>query len=233
MRPATLIGAWIGELAGRYTRGTLEKALSALRMVLDFAHVRPNPARDDRVKLPRGRREEIQPPSAAAVVAILGLSAPRYRLPLLVLEATGMRVNELETLTWGDVDEQHGRWRVARQNEKARRGRWVNVPPDVFAAVAALMPREDRDQGTTVFPGVTGSRLRATMARACKAAGIPLYSPHDLRHRRISLLHEQGIPWARIGEAVGQKNISVTADTYTHVIADAEIARDAFLVIHR
>jgi integrase len=45
-------------------------------------------------------------------------------------------------------------------------------------------------------------------------------APHDLRHRRISLLHLRGVPWARIGEFVGQRNLSVTADTYTHVLVD-------------
>jgi hypothetical protein len=28
------------------------------------------------------------------------------------------------------------------------------------------------------------------------------------------------MPWARIGEFVGQRSLSVTADTYTHVLAD-------------
>jgi hypothetical protein len=28
------------------------------------------------------------------------------------------------------------------------------------------------------------------------------------------------VPWARIGEFVGQRNLSVTADTYTHVLVD-------------
>jgi hypothetical protein len=28
------------------------------------------------------------------------------------------------------------------------------------------------------------------------------------------------VPWARIGEWVGQRNLAVTADTYTHVLAD-------------
>jgi hypothetical protein len=36
----------------------------------------------------------------------------------------------------------------------------------------------------------------------------------------VSLLHLGGMPWARIGEFVGQKNLSVWADTYTHVLAD-------------
>ena len=48
----------------------------------------------------------------------------------------------------------------------------------------------------------------------------PAVQPHDLRHRRISLLHLRGVPWARIGEFVGQRNLKVTADTYTHVLAD-------------
>jgi hypothetical protein len=40
-----------------------------------------------------------------------------------------------------------------------------------------------------------------------------------MRHRRISLLHLR-VPWARIGEFVGQRNLSVTADVYSHVLGD-------------
>jgi integrase len=49
---------------------------------------------------------------------------------------------------------------------------------------------------------------------------VPTFSPHDLRHRRISLLHLGGVPWARIGEHVGQRSLSVTANTYSHVLTD-------------
>ena len=49
---------------------------------------------------------------------------------------------------------------------------------------------------------------------------MPAFSPHDLRHRRVSLLQLRGVPWARIGEWVGQRNLAVTADTYTHVLTD-------------
>jgi hypothetical protein len=52
------------------------------------------------------------------------------------------------------------------------------------------------------------------------SAGVPAFSPHDLRQRRISLLHLSGIRWARIGEHVGQRNLSVTANTYSHVLSD-------------
>ncbi len=36
-------------------------------------------------------------------------------------------------------------------------------------------------------------------------------------HRRISLLHLRGVPWVRIGEQVGQRDLAVTANTYSHV----------------
>ena len=34
------------------------------------------------------------------------------------------------------------------------------------------------------------------------------------------LLHLSGVPWARIGEHVGQRSLRVTADTYSHVLVD-------------
>jgi integrase len=83
-----------------------------------------------------------------------------------------------------------------------------------------LPPREDRDPEARLFGNVGADRLRTAIARACKASGVPVFSPHDLRHRRISLLHRQGQTWAEIGRLVGQRKLSVTADTYTHVLTD-------------
>ena len=69
------------------------------------------------------------------------------------------------------------------------------------------------------------------IGRACRDAGVPSWSPHHLRHRRISLLHHQGETWAEIGAKVGQRNLSVTADTYSHALFDyREIDRTKLLV---
>jgi hypothetical protein len=46
------------------------------------------------------------------------------------------------------------------------------------------------------------------------------WEAHELRHRRISLLHLGGVPWARIGEHVGERNLAVTANTHSHVLSD-------------
>jgi integrase len=130
----------------------------------------------------------------------------------------------------GDVDEQRGRWRVTQAVSKTSRARWVQVPPPLFQAVTELVPREDRIPERRVFQGFGGDRFRTAIARACTAAGVPVFSPHDLRHRRISLLHLTGVPWARIGEHVGQRNLAVTANTYTHVLIDeAELDYEALV----
>jgi integrase len=94
------------------------------------------------------------------------------------------------------------------------------VPPVVFDAVLELCPRDDRSSDSRVFQGFGVDRFRTAIGRACIAAGVPLFSPHDLRHRRISLMHLAGVPWARIGEQVGQRDLAVTANTYTHVLTD-------------
>jgi integrase len=202
-------------------RESVRKTLATLAMVLDFAGIAPNPARDRvKVKLPHETRPELKPPAVEHILAVHRLLATRYQLPLLVLEATGMRVGELEALMWGDIDEPRQRWRISQAVAKTGRARWVAVPESLFNAVLELVPRDDRAPERRVFQGVTADRLRTAIARACTAAGVPAFSPHDLRHRRISLLHLAGVPWARIGEHVGQRNLAVTANTYTHVLAD-------------
>ena len=166
----------------------------------------------------REEKRIVEPPTAEHVAAVIRLLPTRYRLPVVVLDATGMRVGELEALTWGDMDEPRGRWRIA--TSKTGRPRWVTPPEDLYAKLQALVPRDDRVPERRVFDGVTGDRLRTRLTRAATAAGVPAFSPHDLRHRRVSLRHLAGVPWARIGEAVGHDDLVTTARTYTPVVAD-------------
>jgi len=96
---------------------------------------------------------------------------------------------------------------------------------------AALGPREDRDPDARLFADSGSDALRTSIAKACRALGIPLWSPHDLRHRRISLLHLRGVPWVRIGAQVGERDLAVTANTHSHVMLDeGELDYAALLV---
>ena len=221
----------VAELHGAgLKKQTIRKTVSVLAMVLDHERIQPNPARDKlTVKLPREERRELNPPTAAHVEAVVRFLPTRYRLPALLLDATGMRIGELERLTWGDVDEPRQRWRVSAAVAKTGRARWVPLPDVLFEAVTALVARDDRIPERPVFQGFTGERFRTAIARACRAAGVPSFSPHDLRHRRVWLLHLGGMPWARIGELVGHDDLMTTARTYMHVVAEGELDYEGLL----
>jgi integrase len=200
---------------------TIRKSIQTLAIVLDDAGVEPNPARAKRLRFPYAETIEPEPPTSDQVEAVFRLLAPAYRLPLLWLDWSGARLASVEHLRVGDYDEPARRVRLRAATTKTRRALWVELPDVLAEAIeATLAPREDRDSDARLFPGVSGDRLRTAIVRACKAAGVPAFSPHDLRHRRISLLHRQGRTWAEIGQFVGQRKLSVTSDTYTHVLSD-------------
>lgn len=212
-------------------RESIRKTISTLAMVLDFADVVPNPARGG-VELPEKVIEEMRPPTAADLELLLRALPAADVLPTLVLDATGMRVGELEALRWGDVDETKQRWLVSAARSKTRRGRWVNVPPVLFAAIVGdENPRvrrghlaavgRDRPSEGQVFDGFGADRYRTTLARACKAAGTLHFHPHDLRHRRASLWHLGGVSAA---EAAGWLGHSAQEHlrTYAHVMLDRQ-----------
>jgi integrase len=202
-------------------RESIRKSRTALAMVLDYCEIEPNPARSKRVKLPLEEPEEIEPPIAEHVEAAAWLLAPGYLLGALVLDATGARIGELEAARVGDLDENRKAWLVRAAVAKTRRARWVELPADLYAVVVERLPaREDRDLDAPLFPIGSADRLRMAVGRACRDAGVPSWSPHSLRHRRVSLLHHQGVSWAEIGAHVGQRNLSVTADRYTHALMD-------------
>ena len=196
---------------------SLKKYMQTMRAVFDYAGVDPNPARDQRVRLPRDEHVELEPPSAADVAAIIAHTPRRWRLALQTLAGTGLRVGELHALEWRDVDAAGSRVRV-RHGKSAAARRWVAVPADVMDEILEATPPDDRTPQRRVFAGATPDVLRVTMSRACKAAGIALYSPHDLRHRYASMQVARGVPLPMLAAHLGHSKKTLTLDTYSHVI---------------
>jgi integrase len=119
-------------------RETIRKTLKTLAMVLDFAEVQTNPARHHSVKLPREDRLEVNPPTGEHVRAVVERVPVAYRLPMLVLDATGMRVGELERLAWGR--RRRARGALARVDERRE-----DAAGQVGAGRPRRLPRRDRD----------------------------------------------------------------------------------------
>ena len=91
---------------------------------------------------------------------------------------------------------------------------------DLFAAlVATLPPREERDLAAPLFPDLTDARLRTAISKACKAIGIPHFSPHGLRRRRGSLHYKRTGSLAMVAELLGDLK-RVAADHYVYALTD-------------
>lgn len=244
------VNAWVGGLADEYKPGTVALFVSVLRQVIDHADVSPNVARDRRVELPRRERGEVRPPDAGEFLAVLQRTNRRYRLVVVLLEQTGMRVSEAVTLEWGDVDVGGCRLRVSAARSKTGRARWVEVgdwlmevlgptegtgitdtihpPPKV--GVAQTSGGRALGQGAVaraavpalrVFPGMTRQKVYNALRAGCVAANVAPFGPHALRHRRASILHNQ-ISAARAAAILGHSTAEHLR-TYAHVMPVDEV----------
>ena len=205
-----------------YARETIRKTLGAGAMVLDHAGLEPNPARDRSIKLPREEPRGDQPaerrPRRGRLPADPGQAPAGAALARLVRGArverrpdAGRRLRRAPPAgpaALGDDEDAQGalggaapRARRARSGRRSRRARTAT-------RTRACSPR------------AAPTRSAPSIAKACKAAGIPLWSaarpapPPDLAAAPARL------PWARIAEFVGQRDLTVTANTYTHVLVD-------------
>jgi integrase len=130
-----------------------------------------------------------------------------------------MRVGELHSLEWQDVEESRSRFRI-RAGKTAAARRWVAVPEALMIEIGCVTPPDDRTGERRVFPGATPSAVNNVVDRACKSAGIRHFSPHDLRHRYASVQIHRGVPVTQVAAQLGHSRNSMTLDTYSHVLID-------------
>jgi len=228
---ASEVAEWIAARTETRKPGTLKQYLNVFRSLLDHAGVEPNPARDPRVKLPKQVRDEANPPPADHFLAILGALLPKWRLFFVTLEQGGLRISEAVTLRWADVDVAGLRLRLPKSATKSDRSRWVYLPDWLLEAIEATCPLEDRVPERRVFQGLQLSAARQAMTRACREAKVPHYSPHDLRHRRITIWHQSGVPARELAERAGHARPSMSLDVYSHVMPPDELASERFLAL--
>jgi integrase len=65
------------------------------------------------------------------------------------------------------------------------------------------------------------------MGRACPLAGIPHFTPHDLRHRRATIWHHSGLVARVLAERLGHARSSMSLDVYSHTIDPGEATEQA------
>ena len=232
-------------LSGRtvqYVHATLHKAL---KQAAADGLVPRNAAAN--VKAPRPRKTEIRPLTAEQACALLDAACgDRFEALYVLAVHCGLRQGELLGLKWEDVDLPSGVLRVRRTLSFTKDGPIFNPPKTAKGrravaltdgaanALEAHMRRQlseaevlgdgYEDRGL-IFPGEKGQPLQAysmtggSFARLLKRAGLPGKTRfHDLRHTCATLLLCEGVHPKLVQELLGHATISITLDTYSHVL---------------
>ena len=130
---------------------------------------------------------------------------------------------------------------VFQEPKTARSRRLIALSPAAVLALKSHREKQEADRdlmgreltaGDLVFAHSDGSPyLPDTVSHAFKKiagwAGLPRIRLHDLRHAHASLMLRQGVHPKIVQERLGHSTISVTLDTYSHVLPGLQEAAAA------
>jgi len=217
----------------------IDRDLCAVNPVQRFKRT----ARKKRLLVEDNERARVLKPDE--LLAILLHLPSKYHLPVLIALGTGLRLSEMLSLRWKDVDFDGG-WIMVGENAgrgrkdpgrrtKSKRDRRVPLDkdlPDLFRALPSYGESE------LVFPairkdGPMGRHGGLTQAfrKAIKAAGVEDFSWHDLRHAYASNLAMNGVPLNTIREVLGHSSLRMVL-RYAHLcpkhVQEAVLAESVF-----
>jgi integrase/recombinase XerC len=228
------VRAFLGELYRRQVkRSTVARKLAAVRSFFRYlkrqGKIASNPTLG--VSTPKQERRLPRQLSVDEMSHLLEMPddstalGARDRAILEVLYATGVRVSELTSLDFDDVDLSEGMMRVLG---KGRKERMVPVGSKAIQALKKYLRRRSELEPKAgsgkeaLFLNFRGKRLnvrsvRRLLNQALEAAAIiRKVSPHTLRHSFATHLLDAGADLRSIQELLGHASLSTT-QRYTHV----------------
>jgi integrase len=229
----------------------------ALGQAVQWEMIARNPC--SAVKPPKVQPKPMQTYDLAQTAELIeAMRGTRFFVPVLLAVLCGLRRGEVAALQWANVDLKAGSIAVTRSAEQTRAGVRYKEPKSGRARTVALSSSlvgelkahrvrqaEEllrlgikvtdatfvcaREDGLPLQP----QTLTHDWGRKIAKTNLPKLRFHDLRHAHASHLLASGVHPKIAQERLGHSSISVTLDTYSHVLpnmqADAAALVDAAL----
>ena len=221
---------------------------SIFEEAIDNGLTRENPSRRLLTKiLPKKHQRNLKEAAFMTVAerdrlmaAAQSTCSPSMRVALMVMAFMGLRLGEALAMRLRHLDFERMLYHVTEsyktgvfRKPKGGKSRLVDIPAflsgELEAHVAYL--RKERfklgiggpvdalfvtpEDGNTPF---TQREVQCELRRACKAAGLEIRNPHDLRHTYATILLMAGVSPAYVQKQLGHSSISMTVDIYGHWI---------------
>lgn len=171
--------------------------------------------------------------------SIIDQMSPWWQLATRFACKTGLRQGEQRALNWGQLDLEKSKVRVTqaiKHKEKLPGApktkqaiRTVPLTRDIVQALKEEYIRQGRpNSNALVFPSNVGTikmadKFLTNIKAACRRAGVPEMTWHELRHYYASvLLNVYSNDLNRVKNYMGHERIAITEMTYGHWLEDDE-----------
>ncbi|NME98843.1 site-specific integrase [Aneurinibacillus aneurinilyticus] len=235
-------------LSNNYVRkmhGVINKALNT---ALKWGMISKNPG--SLVKPPRANKRDIHVWSMEQANHFLEFMKGKRNYIVFVLAIyTGMRRGEILALRWQDCNLDEGKLSVRqtlygtgidqlqfRETKTKAARRVISLPPFVVNCLKKHKTEQNEQKlrlgnayksldlvvatplGTPVEPNTMNDYFQ----KQTKHAGLPVIRFHDLRHTHATILLRMGENPKLVSERLGHASVTITLDTYSHVLPDMQ-----------
>jgi integrase len=164
-----------------------------------------------------------------------------------ILILCGLRPGEADALAWSAVDFDARTIHIARAlqrgdgghpiaigSTKSKRTRTLGLPTLMIDALMRQRNQQEADRALAgaaysgawpdlVFLSEVGtplhpSNVRRTFHNVCERAGLPLFTPYEMRHSAASLLVAAGVPPFEVADVLGHADLRMLERHYRHRI---------------
>jgi integrase len=197
------------EVGNRTVNGDIGRMKAVFDLAIQKGHAHHNPC--DKIAWLRLREPKIKALTLDQIRRVLVVAEGFEQYPLIITAAhTGLRRQELFSLTWDDVDFDEGVIHVA--NAKNYKRRVINITEEMREALLFARAGHTRKHDC-VFES-RGKPLKfnidGTLKKIAAEAGVPRFSLHSFRHTFATHLAAAGVDGHQVQKSLGHKRFSST-----------------------